>query len=160
GFRHALLAEAVYDDLLPGERVRIHAAYAAALAKQEVDGAPAELARHARESHDLVTAFHASVRAGDEAMGVAAPQEAVRHSETALELIDQVPEAEQECDQLALVAADAAAAAGHQLRALNLVQTALNELPETSPDQTRAELLYAFATYALTTETDVDAFAA
>ena len=30
-FRHALLAEAVYDDLLPGERVRIHAAYAAAL---------------------------------------------------------------------------------------------------------------------------------
>ena len=27
-FRHALLAEAVYDDLLPGERVRLHAAYA------------------------------------------------------------------------------------------------------------------------------------
>ncbi|MFT4263615.1 MAG: AAA family ATPase, partial [Nocardioides sp.] len=31
-FRHALLAEAVYDDLLPGERVRLHARYAAALA--------------------------------------------------------------------------------------------------------------------------------
>ena len=30
-FRHALLGEAVYDDLLPGERVRLHAAYAAAL---------------------------------------------------------------------------------------------------------------------------------
>lgn len=29
-FRHALLAEAVYDDLLPGERARIHAAYAQA----------------------------------------------------------------------------------------------------------------------------------
>ena len=26
-FRHALLAEAVYDDLLPGERVRLHASY-------------------------------------------------------------------------------------------------------------------------------------
>ena len=25
-FRHALLGEAVYDDLLPGERVRLHAA--------------------------------------------------------------------------------------------------------------------------------------
>jgi predicted ATPase len=30
-FRHALLAEAVYDDLLPGERTRLHAAYARAL---------------------------------------------------------------------------------------------------------------------------------
>ena len=30
-FRHALLAEAVYDDLLPGERVRLHASYAEAL---------------------------------------------------------------------------------------------------------------------------------
>ena len=30
-FRHALLAEAVYDDLLPSERRRLHAAYAAAL---------------------------------------------------------------------------------------------------------------------------------
>ena len=33
-FRHALLAEAVYDDLLPGERVRLHAAYAEALRQQ------------------------------------------------------------------------------------------------------------------------------
>ena len=33
-FRHALLAEAVYDDLLPGERVRMHAAYATELAKR------------------------------------------------------------------------------------------------------------------------------
>ena len=32
GFRHALLAEAIYQDLLPGERVRLHAAYAAAIA--------------------------------------------------------------------------------------------------------------------------------
>ena len=30
-FRHALLGEAVYDDLLPGERVRLHSQYAEAL---------------------------------------------------------------------------------------------------------------------------------
>ena len=77
GFRHALLAEAVYDDLLPGERVRLHAAFAAVLRK--TGASAAELARHARESHDLTTAFEASVRAGDEAMLVAAPDEAVRH---------------------------------------------------------------------------------
>jgi predicted ATPase len=46
-FRHALLAEAVYDDLLPGERVRLHAAYTAALLSHRVDGTAAELARHA-----------------------------------------------------------------------------------------------------------------
>src|SRR5712671_6875114 len=30
-FRHALTAEAVYDDTLPGERVRLHAAFARAM---------------------------------------------------------------------------------------------------------------------------------
>ena len=62
-FRHALLAEAVYQDLLPGERVRLHAAYATALATGRADGTAAELARHARASHDLVTAT-ASQRPG------------------------------------------------------------------------------------------------
>ena len=42
-FRHALLAEAVYQDLLPGERTRLHAAYAKALATREVAGTAAEL---------------------------------------------------------------------------------------------------------------------
>jgi hypothetical protein len=45
-FRHALLQEAVYGDLLPGERVRLHATYARLLAER--DGASAaDLARHA-----------------------------------------------------------------------------------------------------------------
>jgi hypothetical protein len=47
-FRHALLAEAVYEDLLPGERVRWHRRYARALASQApggpARGAAAELA--------------------------------------------------------------------------------------------------------------------
>jgi len=34
-FRHALARDAVYDDLLPGERVRLHAAYADALARDQ-----------------------------------------------------------------------------------------------------------------------------
>ena len=37
-FRHALLAEAVYDDLLPGERVRWHTAYVAALSARGRSG--------------------------------------------------------------------------------------------------------------------------
>ena len=46
-FRHALLGETVYDDLLPGERVRAHERYAAALADDRSLGTWAELARHA-----------------------------------------------------------------------------------------------------------------
>ncbi len=85
-FRHALLAEAVHDDLLPGERVRLHAAYAEALGSGRVDGTAAELARHARLAHDPATAVRASIEAGDEAMSVGGPEEAARHFETALEL--------------------------------------------------------------------------
>ncbi|GAB3434287.1 helix-turn-helix transcriptional regulator [Flindersiella endophytica] len=96
-FRHALLAEAVYSDLLPGERVRLHAAYARLLAR-EVDagtpGAAAELAHHALQSKDLPMAFHASVQAADEAGDVGAPAEALGHIEGALELLHAVANAE------------------------------------------------------------------
>src|SRR5690606_39224944 len=90
-FRHALLAEAVYDDLLPGERVRLHGAYVAALRARAVGGTAAELARHAVLAHDLATAFEARVRAGDEARSVGAPHEAMQHYEKALELLPYAP---------------------------------------------------------------------
>jgi DNA-binding CsgD family transcriptional regulator/tetratricopeptide (TPR) repeat protein len=94
-FRHALLREAVYADLLPGERVRLHAAYAQQIAKQIAEtggrrGLAAALAHHSLESNDLVTALDASVRAGSEAMDVGAPAEGLRHVEQALKLWDAV----------------------------------------------------------------------
>ena len=52
-FRHALLGEAVYDDLLPGERVRLHGQYVAALAAGDGRGTAAEMARHARRGMDF-----------------------------------------------------------------------------------------------------------
>ncbi len=161
GFRHALLAEAVYDDLLPGERVRLHSAYVRALQKEGIRGTAAELARHARESHDLTVAFAASVRAGDEAMRVAAPQEAMSHYEAALELLPKAA-GDVAVDRVALArsAADAAAAAGHPYRALRLAHETLDELPPDASPLSRAELLHALATAALTVDTDADAFAA
>ena len=47
-FRHALLGEAVYDDLLPGERTRLHTAFSQALQSGQVAGTAAELALHSR----------------------------------------------------------------------------------------------------------------
>ena len=77
-FRHALLQEAVYGDLLPSEQVRLHAAYARVLASK-TEGIAAELAHHCLASHDLVGALAASVHAAEEAAAVLAPAEALRH---------------------------------------------------------------------------------
>jgi DNA-binding CsgD family transcriptional regulator/tetratricopeptide (TPR) repeat protein len=124
-FRHALLAEAVYDDLLPGERVRLHAAFARALVGSPF-GSAAELARHARESLDLSTALAASIQAGHEAMNVAAPQEAMMHFQVALELAPSAGTGSPiDASSLVIDAAEAAYAAGHQLRSLQLIRDAL-----------------------------------
>ena len=64
-FRHALLREAIYNDLLPGERTRLHARLAELLSDErrlaEVPGSAAELALHCLASHDIPGAFAASV---------------------------------------------------------------------------------------------------
>jgi predicted ATPase len=69
GFRHALLQEVVYADLLPGERARLHAALAAALTAQPgwAGGTSAtvaaELAYHWEAAGDLERALPAAVQA-------------------------------------------------------------------------------------------------
>jgi DNA-binding CsgD family transcriptional regulator/tetratricopeptide (TPR) repeat protein len=169
-FRHALLAEAVYDDLLPGERVRLHAAYAKALKGHDVPGTAAELARHARAAHDLVTATRASVRAGEEAMAVGGPDEAARHYELALELLADPDVAagvrdhdddDETIDQvdLATCACAAAVSAGHVFRALALAQDQLRVLPPDATAVDRARMLLTVASTALLTDSRVDVLA-
>ena len=157
-FRHALLAEAVYDDLLPGERVRLHAAYAAVLADDEERSA-AELARHARASHDLTTAYRASVRAGNEAMALAAPQEAMQHYETALELAAHSGADTDDPSRLVVATVEAAVAAGHAYRAGKLARGHLAALAADAPTETRAGMLYACALADVAGETTDDTIA-
>jgi DNA-binding CsgD family transcriptional regulator len=162
-FRHALLAEAVYDDLLPGERVRLHSAYVDALSGGVVDGTAAELARHARAAHDLPTAVRASIRAGDDAMSVGGPGEAAQHYQQALALLAEPGlDVGDPVDHVDLVvrAADAITAAGKPHRALSLVQEQLARLPETSTGETRVRLLLALASAALVVDSDVSALTA
>lgn len=98
-FRHALVREAVYGDLLPGERVRVHAAYARHLAQRlDERGAAAALAHHAFESHDLVQALTASITASKEAERAGAPAESLRYLEKALNLWNAVPEGDRPSD--------------------------------------------------------------
>ena len=95
GFRHALVQEAIYGGLLPGERSRLHARFAEALesAGDTQGPATAELAYHWTAAHDLPRAVTASIAAAEWAEGVHAFADAQRQYEHALELWDQVPDA-------------------------------------------------------------------
>ena len=99
-FRHALMREAVYDELLPGERQRLHEKTAVVLAAHpELAGGPehvrwALLAYHWGAAGERANAFSASVRAGLEAQQVGALADAADHYERALELWPSVADAE------------------------------------------------------------------
>ena len=114
-FRHALLEEAAYADLLPGERTALHLALAEALAADpSLPGASpaAELAHHWHAAHRMPEALAAYVRAGLEAERASAFAEAAQHFERALEIWDLVAEAEARSELgLAAVVAHAAHAA-------------------------------------------------
>ncbi len=158
-FRHALLGEAVYDDLLPGERVRLHAAYAEALCDGTVDGTAAELARHARLALDLETALSASIQAGHEASSVGGPDEAAHHYQQALELLAdprRTPSADIDVSKLVVNAADALMASGHPIRAAALIKEHLDRRPVETPDAGRARMLAARAKALVVIEPDED----
>jgi ATP/maltotriose-dependent transcriptional regulator MalT len=97
--RHALLREAVYDDLLPGERAELHRALARALEEQAASTGhssaqrAAAIAHHFLAAGDQPAALAAAARAGVAAMGVQAYREAATLFERVLELWDRVPDA-------------------------------------------------------------------
>jgi DNA-binding CsgD family transcriptional regulator len=141
-FRHALLREAVYGDLMPGERTRLHARLASLLAG--VPGAAAELAHHSMASHDIPGAFAASVKAGGEAEGIGAPAEAHRHYDLAQELWVRVEAAERIAGmtrgKLGLKSALAAAASGDVPRAVHLLRRIRGRVSGTAGPAESAEL--------------------
>jgi DNA-binding CsgD family transcriptional regulator len=145
-FRHALLQEAVYDDLLPGERNRLHAAFARTLEASSVGDAThaAELAYHWYAAHDLPRALEAAVAAGVAAeVGYAFPEALVQY-ERAIDLWDHVPDAKRHAgrDQVDLLDALAGVARFHDAaRAVAHVQTAIRLVDETT-DPIRAGLLH------------------
>jgi DNA-binding CsgD family transcriptional regulator len=133
-FRHALLAEAVYEELLAGERVRLHTALAGALeAGLEVGEAPASraarLAYHWSAAGDQPRALAANIQAAAAAEQVYAFAEAQLQLERALRLWDQVPDAQERAgmDRAMVLArcAEAASAAGDTARAVELIRQAL-----------------------------------
>ncbi|UNK70606.1 LuxR family transcriptional regulator [Microbacterium sp. H1-D42] len=139
GFRHALLREAVHDDLLPGERARLHRAYAEALEERAAQGVGCQesaLAYHWHQAHDPRRALVAAIGALDRSRRSFAFSTAARYGELALELWDQVPDAEAVTgtDHVALLArlGSILRNAGDGERALMVVNMALEEVDRTT----------------------------
>ncbi|HEX7345180.1 MAG TPA: AAA family ATPase, partial [Candidatus Limnocylindrales bacterium] len=138
GFRHALVREAAYDDLLPTERVSIHAAIADALEGEDASSPTGEsalageIAHHAMAAHDMSRALTASLAAAAVAERSYAFAEAEVHLDRILEIWPRVDDASDRVGMdhpefLARVAR-VAVSAGHHPRAVRLALDALGEL--------------------------------
>ncbi len=149
-FRHAIAREVVYEDVLPGERARLHAALAHALTARPrlspSDGPAfaAELAHHWHEAGELPSALAAAVAAASIAAHSCAFAESRQLHQRALLLWHRVPDpagiAGASRRQLLERGAEAARWAGQIATAIEWVQEALREIPPDGPPTERAAL--------------------
>jgi ATP/maltotriose-dependent transcriptional regulator MalT len=148
-FRHALIREVVYDDLLPGENVRLHSRFAEVIGADPALVPPArvaiELAHHAYAAHDVTGALAAAWRAAQQAGQGLAPAEQVSLLSRVLELWDKVPEAAQLIGAnhvgVLIEAARAAEDSWENDRTLALVSAALKEIEADAEPVRAAQLL-------------------
>jgi DNA-binding CsgD family transcriptional regulator len=147
-FRHALIREVLYDDLLPGERERLHVAAAHAVEDPALANRLDEhvrwamLAHHWHAARESGRAFAASIRAGEEAEKVRALADAAAHYERALQLWDQTPDAAAVAAmsraELFERAARSVHWSSHSSRAITLAKAALDALEPDATPETRA----------------------
>jgi DNA-binding CsgD family transcriptional regulator/tetratricopeptide (TPR) repeat protein len=137
-FRHELIREAVWGDLLPSERAQAERAFAEALeADPSLSGdriVAVQLAQHWRGAHEYQRALAAAWDAAADAGARLAFAERLEMLEQVLELWDRVPTAAEHTgvDRAGVIelAADAARWASEPERGLTLVESALGELGE------------------------------
>ena len=137
-FRHALLRETLYDDLLPGERSELHLALARAFESECAEGDDREveltstIANHYAAAGDQPAALRAFVRAAWAARKVHAYGEVAHVSERALELWPRVDQPEQTAGldhvRLLTLSAGAHGMVGDRARSEVLLESALDEL--------------------------------
>ena len=149
-FRHALLAEAAAEAVLPGERRRLHVAIAEWLERAPTaSGAEraarlAEIAYHWTEAREIERAFQATLAAADAAFESRAYAESLRQFERAVDTWDVVADAGTKAGfgrvELLRRAARAAQLAGDPPRAAAFLREALS-LVDPAIDPARAGLL-------------------
>jgi len=147
-FRHALIHEAMRDDLLAGERSRLHAKFAEAIAADSAlapaGRAAIEQAHHWYVAHDVTAALISAWQAAAESGEVLAYAEQLTMLSRVLELWDSVPDAERHIGadhvQVLEEAAQVACACGEESRGACFASAAFDALDgEANP--ARAALL-------------------
>ncbi|WP_236667595.1 MULTISPECIES: helix-turn-helix transcriptional regulator [unclassified Nonomuraea] len=137
-FRHALIRHVVYEELLPGERARLHARYAEALRDS---GAHAELTAHAYAAGNRGLALSAAHLAACRARGTHAYEEQVRLLDQVLELWD--PDVNLEVDRIDVLtgAAEACMLSGDYVRGIDYATAGLAVVDERREPERAAQLL-------------------
>ncbi len=134
-FRHALLAEAIYATILPGEREELHARLADELARGDTPAG--ELAPHWAAAGRPAEALAASIQAAREAETVFGLAEALAHLERVLVLWDAVPDATGlaglDLAELCSWAAQLASTTGSAPRAVELARQAVALVGDDDP---------------------------
>ncbi|XVV05665.1 helix-turn-helix transcriptional regulator [Actinosynnema sp. CA-248983] len=123
-FRHALIRDAVCADLLPGERIDLHARYAEALPED----AAAELTHHRHAAGDLTGAVEAAWRAADTARRALAYAEQLAMLERVLDLWDHAGHLDVDRSTVVENAGEAAWRAGEDTRGVELTTELLASL--------------------------------
>jgi class 3 adenylate cyclase/tetratricopeptide (TPR) repeat protein len=94
-FKHALVQETAYASMLRSERQPLHLRIAETLSSKFVDvaeGAPEVVAYHYTQAREITPAINQWLKAGRQASKRSAFMEAVTHFETALRLLEELPQ--------------------------------------------------------------------
>ncbi|GAA0360858.1 LuxR family transcriptional regulator [Microbispora corallina] len=152
-FRHALIREAVHDELLPGEHARLHARYAEEIDRDRTlvphGRAPIEIAHHWYSARDDLWALISAWEAAQKAAKSFAYTEQIQLLERVLTLWDKVPDAAERIgvDHCTVLerASEAAYVSGDMERSMKFVRGALHELDERTTPERVAELMVRMA---------------
>ncbi|MDH2429937.1 helix-turn-helix transcriptional regulator [Sphaerisporangium sp. TRM90804] len=152
-FRHALIREAVHEEMLPGEHNRVHARFA-----EEIDRdrrlvppgrAAIEIAHHWYSARDNLWALISAWEAASKAAMAFAYTEQLQLLERVLSLWDRVPDAAGRIgvDHTTILelASEAAVISGETERGVKFVKGALAELDETAEPERVATLMVRWA---------------
>jgi len=148
-FRHSLIREAVHEELLPGEHVRLHARFAEEIERDHRLVPPGrsafEIAHHWFAARDDLWALISAWEAAAQAAKTFAYTEQIQLLERVLTLWDKVPDAAERlgADHAAVLelAAEAALACGELERGTKFVTAALEQLDERAQAERVATLL-------------------
>jgi DNA-binding CsgD family transcriptional regulator/tetratricopeptide (TPR) repeat protein len=145
--RHALLGEAISDDMLPDARRDLHLSLASMMADRDEKALGAQIAEHLAAAGHPGDELRWRVIAAQQADAVPAAAEASAHWQRVIAVWDDTADAGIDLAQAYLRAAASTEAAGQQARAAALAEEALTQVAATAEPGTMVSLYCAVGRY-------------